>query len=334
MTSPVLLSRAAINDKRWNLLIEESRQSVVYGYSWYLDIVCDDWKALVWPSAEDYQIIMPLPVKRKWGIEVIQQPLFCQYLGLFSANKISDFYLSLFLEKMSSIFSYISSYHFHPDLSVNLNLVLPQFSNFEIRRNHTYWLSLSDPLPKIRSNYSSDRKTNLNRSRRQAWIVRPSDNIAPLIGLFQKYHAAKIPGGVADVTYPMLIKLFECLWIHKAVSLFYVLKEGEIHAGALFVQTGGKVIYLFNAADEAGRAGNARTFLLDYYFQLNVEKPLLFDFESPEKSSISTFYKSFGAREVSYFSIRKNDLFFPFRQIQNWRVKKALNTIEVPSEGS
>jgi hypothetical protein len=334
MTPPILLSRAAIDDKRWDQLIEQSSQSVVYGYSWYLDEVCNDWKALVWPSAEDYQIIMPLPVRRKWSIEVIQQPLFCQYLGLFSVLDISEFHLILFLEKVSSFYPYITSYHFHPDLTAILNRVLPQFPIFEIKQNHTYWLSLENSLSTIRSNYSSDRIINLKRSEREKWVVGQSNNIIPLITLFQKYHASKIPGGVADVSYSLLTALFESLDRHKAAELFYIVKEGEIHAGALFVQAAGKVLYLFNAADETGRLGNARTFLLDHYFQLNVEKPLIFDFESPEKASVASFYKSFGARKMPYYSIRKNDLPFPFRQIQNWRVSRAFNTIEVPFEGS
>jgi hypothetical protein len=330
MTPPILLSRAAIDDQRWNRIIDQSGQSVVYGYSWYLDEVCNDWKALVWPSAEDYQIIMPLPVRRKWSIEVIQQPLFCQYLGLFSVLEISEFNLILFLEKVSSSYPYISSYHFHPDLSAILNRVLRQFPKFEIKQNHTYCLSLEDPLSTIRSNYSSDRKMNLKRSEREKWIVEQSNNIIPLITLFKKYHASKIPGGVADVSYSILTALFKNLNLHKAAELFYILKEGKIHAGALFAKTGGKVLYLFNAADETGRAGNARTFLLDYYFQLNTGKPFIFDFESPEKNSVSLFYKSFGARKMPYYSIRKNELPFPWKQIQNWRVSKALNTTEVP----
>jgi hypothetical protein len=334
MTPPILLSRAAIDDQRWNLLIDQSGHSVVYGYSWYLDEICDTWKALVWPSAEDYQIVMPLPVRRKWSIEVIQQPLFCQYLGLFSALEISESQLYSFLEKVSSSFAYISSYHFHPDLSVILNRVLPQFTKFEIKRNHTYWLSLEDSLSTIRSNYSSDRKMNLKRSEKEKWIVEQSNNIIPLITLFQKHHACKIPGGVADISYSILTGLFKSLNLHKAAELLYILKEGEIHAGALFVKTGKKVLYLFNAADETGRVGNARTFLLDHYFQSNTGKALIFDFESPEKVSVSLFYKSFGALKMPYYSIRKNDLPFPFKQIQNWRISKALNTTEVPFEGS
>ncbi|GLU56745.1 hypothetical protein [Dyadobacter frigoris] len=322
MTLPILLPRSEINDERWNELAAKSKQSVVYGYSWYLDIVCDSWKALVWPSAEDYQIVMPLPIKCKWKVEVIQQPLFCQYLGLFFIDKISEQQLYLFLEKLSSSFLYISSYNFHPDNTGILQDVLHQFPKFEVKQNHTYRLLLSDSLPDIQLKYSSDRKANLKRGKRFNWTVKSSDDIQPLIQLFQDHHASGISGGVSNKAYEILSQLFETLKMYEAAEVFYAEKEDKINAGALFVRTGKNVLFLFNSADLVGRQENARSILIDHYFKLNAGKSLCFDFESPEIKSISDFYKSFGADPVSYFSIRKNDLPFPFKQIQNWRVRK------------
>ncbi|WP_159474098.1 GNAT family N-acetyltransferase [Dyadobacter sp. 3J3] len=326
MTLPILLPRSEIIDERWNELITKSEQSIIYANSWYLDVVCDNWKAIVWPSADDYQIVMPLPIKRKWNIEVVQQPLFCQYLGLFSIDKISEQQLYLFLKKLSSSFSYISSYHFHPDHSAILSDVFHHFPKFEVKHNHTYWLSLSDSLPDIQLKYSSDRKANLKRGEKFDWIIKPSEDIEPLIQLFRDHHAAGISGGVSEKAYEILSCLFNALKINSAANVFYAEKDGRINAGALFVKADKMVIFLFNAADLIGRKENARTVLLDHYFKLYAGKSLSFDFESPEIKKISSFYKSFGASPVPYFSIRKNDLPFPFKQIQNWRVKKSLKS--------
>lgn len=332
MTLPILLPRSEINDERWNELIANSEQSVIYAHSWYLDVVCDNWKALVWPTVDDYQIVMPLPVKRKWKVEVIQQPLFCQYLGLFSINKITGQQFYLFLQKFSSSFIYISSYHFHPDNTAILHDILFQFSKFEVKQNHTFRLSLSDSFPDIQSKYSSDRKLNLKRGAKFNWTTRSSEDIKPLIQLFERNHASGISGGVSGKAYEILLKLFETLKLYEAVEVYYTEKEGKINAGVLFVKMGKKVIFLFNSADLIGRKENARTILLDHYFKLNAGKSLIFDFESPEIKTISSFYKSFGGKQVPYFSIRKNDLPFPFKQIQNWRVRKSINTIEARPE--
>lgn len=333
MIVPILLPRSEINDERWNELIAKSEHGVAYAHSWYLDIVCDNWNALVWPSADNYQIVMPLPIMRKWKIEVVQQPLFCQYLGLFSIDKISGQQLYLFLKKFSSSFFYISSYNFHPDHTAILRDVWHQFPIFEVKQNHTYWLSLSDSLPDIQLKYSSDRNANLKLAAKFDWIIKSGNDIQPLIQLFKDHHASGISGGVSDKAYDILSRLFKKLKMYGDAEVFFAEKGGEIHAGALFVRTGKKVIFLFNAADVMGRKGNARTILLDLYFRSNAGKPMIFDFESPEKKSIANFYKSFGAYQVPYFSIRKNDLPFPVKQIQNWRVTRSIKTTEARPEG-
>jgi hypothetical protein len=42
--------------------------------------VAQSWDALIWG---DYEFVMPLTPKRKWGITYLYQPTFCQQLGIF-----------------------------------------------------------------------------------------------------------------------------------------------------------------------------------------------------------------------------------------------------------
>lgn len=80
---PILLSREQIDAQIWDNHIHNSRQGVIYALSWYLDIVCEQWEALVWPSVSDISIAMPLPVRRKFGRPVFVPAMFCEYLGIF-----------------------------------------------------------------------------------------------------------------------------------------------------------------------------------------------------------------------------------------------------------
>jgi len=326
----LLLSRSEINNACWNELIKKSEQQVIYGYSWYLDTVCDQWKALVWPSADDYQIVMPLPLKRKWFIEVIQQPLFCQYLGIFSIKDLSEEIVAIFLASLSKKFSYISSYHFHPSNTSIFKSSLSDSIAFQIKENTTFWLSLSESYENVRKNYSSDRKENVKRSLTENWDMIKSEDLSPLLNLFKDNHANGISGGIHKNAFVILSNLFEKITCYHFAELHYARKDGVIHAGVLLVKSGDKIIYLFNAADKVGRKGNGRTYLLDKFFKNNSGEPGIFDFESPEINAIATFYKSFGAEPKSYFSIRKNNLPFPIRQIQNWRLTRLINTRQAP----
>ena len=92
-----------------------------------------------------------------------------------------------------------------------------------------------------------------------------------------------------------------------------------IHAGILLTHYRGRTIYLFNAADKEGRNGNARAVMLDDYFRENAATMSVFDFESPQKTSIVDYYAGFGAVAMPFYSMKRNALPFPFRQMQKLR---------------
>jgi hypothetical protein len=322
---PVFISRLEIDDERWNAAVKLSRQNVMYAYSWYLDVVCDEWCAMVWPSNKDYQIILPLPIKRKWGIDVIQQPLFCQYLGFFYQHEVPDALILRFLSLLDSQYPHISSYVFHPDNHLLISRLVSGLPVFNHKTLFTHWLRLDRSYDEIKSHYSKDRKTNLNRSLKSNQNIFESGEIAPLIDLFRRNHETRIDGGVSAKAYRILENLFIKLREHASAELWYAVANEEINAGVLIVRWGDFSIYLFNAATREARKSNARSVMLDNYFCANAGQELIFDFESPDIPSIASFYESFGAETKPLLSIRKNALIFPLNHIQNWRKRFLQN---------
>ncbi len=329
MNEPILLKRHQIDDDAWNALIDASLHAVVYAKSWYLDCVSPHWQALVVVdsaldsvpqsfSSPDYRVVMPLPVRKKWGMSVVQQPLYCQYLGMFSKEEVSEAELAHFLKILDLHFSYISVYDFHPAQTCPLRKLLPGYSDFEAQEKATHWLYPKTSYAELASNYSADRHRNLKKSRKYDWELVESKDIEPLILLFQENHAAQIQG-VKESAYGLLRNLTQLLQRKKVATIHYARRQGTLHAGTMVLENGGMGIYIFNAADDIGRKGNARTFLLDRYFQNIAGQLKTFDFESPEVGSIAQFYESFGAKQQVFLSIKKNKLPFPFRQLQNWR---------------
>jgi hypothetical protein len=278
---------------------------------------------MVWPSPIGYSIVLPLPIVKKWGISILKQPFYCQYLGFFSREKLSEDLANLFLKKLSEHFIYISSYSFNPDNTEVLGNLLNQFSDFLPRTFQTHWLPLSKSYPALYSGYHRDKRKNLRRSTNKEWNIQLSENPIPLLALFQSNHAAKIPGGVADSAYHLLQQLHKELLNRNLCSLFYAVKDSSIHAGCLIVTEGNRSIYLFNAADPTGRAGNARTLILDHYFRSREGSLTVFDFESPPHTGICSNYLGYGSEEVTFYSIRKNKLPFPLRKWQENRIQKS-----------
>ncbi|MCE6992564.1 GNAT family N-acetyltransferase [Dyadobacter sp. CY323] len=324
--TPQLLTRSQINDGLWNHLIEESQQSVLYAFTNYLDLVCEDWNAFVWPEMGDYKIVMPIPVRLKMGMRVAYQPLFCQYLGIFSKSDLHISDMSPFLQAFAAQFKYISGYHFNPENYLILSKCMELIPHIEIATCHTHWLNLLPSYECVVNGFSTDRKKNLEKGNRYGWEVMKSRNIHPLIFLFVQNHAGKIPGGVNPCVYNRLEAVFERLEAIGKAEVWYAHYEGIIRAGILLIRNADRVIYLFNAADEMGRKGNARTFLLASYFRLHAREPLVFDFETPEVSSVTAFYESFGSTAVPYLKVRQNRLWFPLRMVQNLRRRLYLKT--------
>lgn len=324
MSAPLLVRRSEINTILWDDLINRSDQRCVYGYSWYLDVVSPNWSALVWPSLLDYKVILPLPIVKKWGLAVIQQPFFCQYLGFFSAGNLSEELTKVFLEKLSDHFCYISSYNFSPHNTSLLTTLFPQVPEFITRQLATHWLDLSKSYSELQALYSKDKKENLRKSLKANWTIEISEDLEPLINLFKINHSNQITGGVSESSYHLLKKLYKELSERKLSSIIYATKNSDHHAGVLIVKEERQHIYLFNGADKIGRKGNARTFILDNYFQNTTETAHFFDFESPIKPDIVKNYLGFGAKEAGFYSIRKNKLPFPIRKWQEKRILKSI----------
>ena len=81
------LENKAIDFNRWDHAISQSNNQLVYASSWYLNVVSPQWEALV---TADYEFVMPLPVKSRYKIPYLVQPVLTQQLGIFSKQSITE----------------------------------------------------------------------------------------------------------------------------------------------------------------------------------------------------------------------------------------------------
>lgn len=276
---------------------------MIYGLSWYLDAVLSapgwKWAGLVLTDEKgDYQAVMPVPLRRKYGQWVVHQPLFCQFLHIYAHSVEVD--SLLFFRTMQHHFWYGSVLHLQQ---------VPSYRPTKtwIRSLRTLLLNLAAPYETIYQQYSSDRQRNLRKAKAFGWSIKASTDPEPMLSLFRQFHAGGIPGGVGEWAYEVFRRLFVALQQRQMATLYYAVWQGNIEAGVLFVQESNRIIYLFNAASGIGRAGNARTLLIDQLIQERSGRPgLWFDFESPEKESVVAFYRSFGAIDELFWSVRWN----------------------------
>lgn len=77
-----ILHNEEIDAHLWDKLIEHSPQSSIFHYRWFLELIDDDWSALI---GENYQWVMPFFSSQKKIIKNTIVP----YLGIVSARHIS-----------------------------------------------------------------------------------------------------------------------------------------------------------------------------------------------------------------------------------------------------
>ena len=93
--------RKEVDIAKYNACIENSIQSRISAFSWYLDIVADNWDVLV---LDDYKAVMPIPWRKKFGIKYVYPPLWLLELGVFSLYEHQE--IKPFLEVLYSKFKF------------------------------------------------------------------------------------------------------------------------------------------------------------------------------------------------------------------------------------
>ena len=98
------LKNNEIDFQRWDKCIRKSVNGNIYGYSWFLNIVSENWDALV---DDNYETVMPLTCKKFLGFPILLQPPYATNLGVYSVNVISRDVVKEYIDQMISRYFYI-----------------------------------------------------------------------------------------------------------------------------------------------------------------------------------------------------------------------------------
>ena len=281
------IKRKDLDVAKYNTCIENSIQSRVYGYSWYLDIVADNWDVLV---LDDYQAVMPIPWKQKYFIKYIYQPPFCQQLGVFSNDKISE-------ELLLKLVSCIPKKYKKVSLNFNSdNCVIPKM---EPRKN--YILELNDNYLNHFKTFSKGRKHAVKVGGKKDLKLK-SISIIDLIAMKEKFYA--------HISFNKLIleNLVEYILKKNKGFILGVFKEDVLLGGGFFLKSDKRIIYLFSSFNDEGRKLQAASFLIGNVIKQYENSNYLLDFEGGSIPNIGSFFKSFGASNVNYHHMNYNNL--------------------------
>ncbi len=286
-----------IDFRKWDRCIDSSPNAIAYAKSWYLDRICSHWDALV---LGDYQVVMPLVNRRKYGISYIYQPFFTQQLGVFSNLEIELGIVGQFLDSIPDQFRFT-------DMNLNLGNNIST-ENFSFRTNITYHLNLQADITEIRNAYNSNTRRNIQKATQHNIQIRPVDTISHFI----KFTAANLKSKSPEIKsrhYSALGKVISYALANQSAELIGAWgPESNLLASVFFVRSNQTVIYLAASSSQLGIEKSAMFLLIDGCIQQNSGKNLKLDFEGSNIPGVARFYKGFGALPQTYYSVHQNRL--------------------------
>ena len=296
-----LIKHDQVDEVKWNKCIRSAFNGLIYAYTWYLDIVHGEWDALV---ENDYERVMPLTRRKKWGFNYLLQPYFVQQLGVFSKSLLTPAKTMEFLANVPGEYRVW-------DIRLNSFNKLAEDSNYEVIQHANHLLDLINTHEKINRKYSGQTKRNLRNSSKHTLTLLKNIKPETIIDLFRSYRGKKL-GKWRERHYAVLKNLMYAS-IYKGSGVAYgVFNEfNELDAGAFFLKSKNRLIFLFSGTSEIARKNSAMTFLIDAVIREYAGRQVVLDFEGSDDPQLARFYKGFGAKRITYPGLFLNRLPFP-----------------------
>ncbi|MCB8998955.1 MAG: hypothetical protein H6540_02650 [Bacteroidales bacterium] len=291
------LENREVDRIKWDVCMENSTQPLIYGISWYLDLVAPGWCALV---NEDYSAVMPLPVKSRYGIQYCIQPIYAQQLGIFSNTELNSATIHEFLEAIPRKFKIIK-------LNLNSQNFLANSLPGE-KKNTNYILSLENIYEMILDGYSANTRRNIQKA--SGLNISFDGSIDDLIRLKTENTALgrkRVPSG--------LISAFIKGVMDKAAGFICSASwEGEICASVFFIHYKKRIYYLIPVSNSTGKERKAMFAIIDIVIQKFSGSQMILDFEGSNIQGLARFFEGFGAEKTFYPGITINRLPFPLNK--------------------
>ena len=268
---------------KWDDCIQNASNALVYAESWYLDIVSPKWEALI---LDDYEYVMPLPVKKKYGFSFLVQPPLTQQLGVFSKHIIEENIIENFIKKI-------------PYRSYHLNLNEQNIYHKGVKLPNLL-LHLNKDYETLFSAFSTNTKRNLKKCK--LFNINIKNNLSAHEFL-KFYHSV-------EKNYPTesekkINKLIEESSIREKISLFGACNlNNELISALVLLHSPQRIIYLLPISNKEGKDTLAMFGIVDKIIQNYANNDLIFDFEGSKIKGVASFYEGFGAIPIYYNEIK------------------------------
>jgi len=243
---------------------------------------------------DDYIAVMPLPRRKKFGINFVFTPSWIQQLGIFSKVKISHNTLALFLSKIPKKFIRID---------YRMNAGNRMDNDLHVKRKN-YILDLNRDLDHIRMGFNSNRK-RASKSDFNSFQINKTGEVNDFLELYK----------AQDRNFPMpkdgLEKLKNLMKLDNSlINIWIVTKKDEALAGLLWLKDKNRITYLVPVAKKEAKEYQLNSYIIFELIRDHQNSERVLDFEGSMIPGVERFYQSFGAIVENYPLVKKRFFYY------------------------
>jgi hypothetical protein len=294
-----LLSRNEISEDKWDTICQKS-DFPIFNSLWYLDSVCDNWKAFV---LKDYELALPIFPSNRWGLNYSLQPLFVRSVSVMGEEKY----------KVNEFLKYVFQFFHFFELNFDDQVII-NYKDLRTEENFFQLLNFKDTYELIRSSYSENARRKLKQFEKWETSIDCSDNIHDLINIF-KNEKGGIFQNLNESSYESLKNIMTNALKNQYGNVYSVKFQNEIIAIGFFIYFGNHLLYLKGAVTKIGKEKGAMYGLFDHVIRKFHSSFKRLDFGGSSDEGVAGFNKKFGACDMKYLILKKNNVMWPLNRI-------------------
>lgn len=298
------LKNTEIDFTKWDDCVQNSPAGLIYSHTFFLQNLCN-WDGLV---LNDYEAVMPLPKRKKIGINYIYNPAYAAQTGITGIN-VNAAVIQQFLTAIPLHFRFIQ-------LNFNEFNIIETTKLAAIKERINYTLNLNKPYTLLAQNFTKDARKNIRQAQKNNLTAVKNIETETVFTFYKNMYGQYLKGGALKDFDQFINVCKAAIKLNKGFTLGIKDTSGELLSASFWGIDGKRVYYLLGAPTDKGKKLGATYFLINHLVELYAGSNLLLDFEGSDISSVASFYRQFSPDEKKYPLITINRLPFYLRWLK------------------
>lgn len=297
-----IIPSSEINTTKWDACVANNSNGLIYATSNYLNHIAENWFGLI---INDYELIFPIPIKKKWGIVYSYMPAFTQQLGFIGNLNLLN---NEVIEAVQNFVKYASPYLNFSNQTFAKQHACKELNNFIINLNKSY--------ESLKNNYQNTVAYSIKKAQKNHLLYQSSNDFKTAVDAYFNYNKSNMQH-VVKADYNQLKKILLHLQNNNSLLVRNILNTEHKTLSSVVLMKDNKRYYnIINVTNNEGRKQEANYLLYDSLLQELSNQPMIFDFEGSDLPGVQKFYQKFGAENQPYFHWHYNLLPKPLQWLK------------------